>query len=240
MPEKKCLFCGNTSIESKTIEQYEYYRCLSCFGIFIDPRHRLDPIAEKKRYELHDNSLENTGYCAYLEKFIDEVIHFPDIKSALTGLLDIQPRILDYGSGPKPALVRILSNKGYKARGWDPFFAPDTPLFTDGAHIVTCLEVAEHFSNPLESFTMIGKHLCPGGFLALGTHLLPVADHGAPLDEKTGMKSDWDAFKNWWYRRDPTHISFYTLESLRLVAAQAGFALLGTAGKQVFIFKYLK
>ena len=240
MTEKKCLFCGNTPIESKIIDHNEYHRCLTCFGIYIDPRHRMDQFSEKERYELHDNSIQNAGYRTYLEKFIDSVMCFSAIQGWITSISDLQVRIMDYGSGPEPALVQLLSEKGYEARGWDPFFAPDTPGFKDGAHIVTCLEVAEHFSNPLESFSMIAKHLCPGGFLALGTHLLPVVSQGAPLDGKTGIQSDWDAFKNWWYRQDPTHISFYTLESLRLVAAQAGLTWLGRAGKQVFIFKYLE
>ena len=211
-----CIFCLETTVIEKYLGTKKYSQCTSCNGVFIN--REFLPVAddEKHRYELHQNTLEDTGYRAYLESFINIFKMIPNIHN-----------IFDYGCGPAPALVELLKNHGYDARGWDPFFAPDTERFENGADLVTCLEVAEHFFNPQKDFSLISNCLKPDGYLVLGTHPVPQLS-----EQKT-----WNYFDSWWYRQDTTHVSFYTEKSLACAAASAGLTLINHTEANVFIFK---
>lgn len=211
-----CVFCLETAIIEKIIGNTKYSQCSSCQGVFVNREFLPGDEAEKRRYELHQNTLENAGYRGYLESFIKIFETFPGIET-----------IFDYGCGPSPALVQLLVNRGYDARGWDPFFASETKRFENGADLVTCLEVAEHFFNPRKDFELIAECVKPGGYLVLGTHSIP---------QFSGEKT-WGFFESWWYRQDITHVSFYSEKSLQIVAASAGFTLCDQNAANVFIFR---
>jgi hypothetical protein len=86
---------------------------------------------------------------------------------------------------------------------------------------VTCTEAIEHFTHPMKEWTLLLSLLKPaidgneekgivgeersksGGLLGIMTKL---ASH----DEKT--------FSNWWYKRDPTHVSFFSRETFAWLA----------------------
>jgi pseudouridine kinase len=186
----------------------------------------LDEEAERKRYSLHENSLENAGYRAYLEAFLGSVLTFPSIVEAG---FDYSWKVFDYGSGPEPALVTLMREKGLDARGWDPFFAKDTECFPGGADLVTCLEVAEHFKAPESDFARLSASVRIGGFAAIGTRLVDTL-------WSPGV-GDQSPFRSWWYRQDPTHVSFYSKKALALLAAESGLVYLGEAGPHVFVFR---
>lgn len=214
------MFCRSECLELFTLGDSHYLYCRSCGGIMLGEAHRLPPEAERARYDKHRNSLSDPGYKAYLEKFLDSA--FLSLRAA--GLL-FQERdrsgsaltVLDYGSGPYPALVEIMQSRGLNARGYDPFFAPDALRFPGGADIVTCLEVAEHFYLPEQEFFRIASWMHPGSVLILQTHFLPDCPD-------SGVQQRF--FKDWWYRHDSTHVSFYTLESLKAASRNAGFSLI--------------
>ena len=186
----------------------------------------LDEEAERRRYTLHENSPENPGYRSYLEAFFGSVITFPSIVDA--GFCESW-KIFDYGSGPEPALVALMREKGLDARGWDPFFAKDTERFPGGADLVTCLEVAEHFKTPREDFARLSESVRSGGFAAIGTRLVDT------LPPRTD--GDYGPFLSWWYRQDPTHVSFYSKKALCHVAGEAGLVYLGAAAPHVHVFR---
>lgn len=202
-----------------------YWLCGTCGGIFLDPKSRLTADDEKKRYTMHENTLDEPGYRRHLEQFLSYVLKFAG-SSVST--------VFDYGSGPEPCLARLLELQGFTVRYRDPFFCPDTPAFEGGADLVTCLEVAEHFAEPRRDFALMAECLREGGFLAVGTHLLTSGI--ATRDSR----SVWEFFLPWWYRQDSTHISFYTEEALRRSAAGAGLEWLGPAGKQIWMFKKIR
>lgn len=236
--EKKCVFCGNPEIRGFMAGDRTYFRCGFCDGIFLDPQYRLEPENEKNRYKLHNNSLENAGYRLYLEKFLDSICSFPAIHGA--GFND-RWKIFDYGSGPEPSFIRLLRERGFDARGRDPFFAPETPCFEGGADLVTCLEVAEHFAAPVSDFVLMAECVRSGGFLAVGTHLLSSLSVAGSVQVQGSGESSADKvsaeFASWWYRQDPTHISFYSEKALRIAAGKAGLEWLGQAAPHVYIFK---
>ena len=154
-----CVFCGNDSAECFDVKSKLYYRCNLCCGIFLSEKDFLTEEMQKELYEMHHNSLENSGYCSFLRGFIEPVL---DEVKKRNGSLQ---QILDYGSGPEPTLVNLLDKfrnekilpSDSEIRGWDPFFAPETPLFSSGADLVTCLEVVEHFVKPLESMKKLAE-----------------------------------------------------------------------------------
>jgi hypothetical protein len=61
---------------------------------------------------------------------------------------------------------------------------------------------------------MLRERLMPNGILALRTRFLP---------------DDLDGFASWWYRMDPTHISFYRRDGLA--------ALLGSLGLDTMLLE---
>jgi len=225
--KKTCVFCQSTDLEARSAAangcaDLLYWQCGVCHGIFLDPGARLTAAEEKKRYTLHENTLDDPGYRGHLEGFIRSVLAFSG-NSVRT--------VFDYGSGPEPCLARLLEAHGFSVRYRDPFFAPDTPGFEGGADLVTCLEVAEHFAEPRRDFALMADCVREGGLLAVGTHLL------LPESATADSRSVWDFFMPWWYRQDSTHISFYTPTALRVTAAAAGLEWLGPAGTHVWMFR---
>ena len=190
------------------------------------PEFRLTPDDQKKRYLKHNNTIQNKGYVDFLKSFIEPVLKYAG-NYYKTGIR----KILDYGSGPEPVLVELLEAyrkegmlpKDCEVRGWDPFFASETQFFEGGADLVTCLEVAEHFESPDEDFSKLSSCVKSGGILAVGTMLAP------PGGE--------DAFKNWWYRSDATHVSFYTEKALSAVARRHGLSFSERLSDRIFVFK---
>lgn len=238
-----CDFCASERGEYLTTAGTRYWACFDCGGIALDRTMLLSPDAERARYTLHDNSLKNVGYKQYLEDFLASIVRYPEILNA--GFCNSW-RFFDYGSGPEPALVSLLREKGFEARGWDPFFAPEEKCYPGGADIVTCLEVAEHFSDPEKDFAALSSCVTPGGFLALGTHLLddlsyrdqvPVAALDGKPENNVSDPERYAAFCTWWYRQDPTHVSFYTKKALVLLAQKNGLKWQGAGAAYTYIFR---
>ncbi len=239
---EKCVFCASVRGECLNAAGTRYWACFDCGGIALDRTMLLTPEAERARYTLHDNSLNNVGYKRYLEDFLASIVGYPEILNA--GFCNSW-RFFDYGSGPEPALISLMREKGFEARGWDPFFAPEEKCYPGGADIVTCLEVAEHFIDPEKDFTALSSCVTPGGFLALGTHLLDDLSQREPAPEATPEAAPeavpaaetYAAFSSWWYRQDPTHVSFYTKKALVLIACKNGLEWLGAGAAHTYFFR---
>jgi len=72
-------------------------------------------------------------------------------------------------------------------------------------------EVAEHVQEPGTIFSSLAKMLVPGGVLCVRTRFLP---------EKR------EAFQNWHYRTDPTHVGFFSARSITALANRLGLGIL--------------
>lgn len=218
---KKCVFCLDSRLDSFNAGGKTWHQCENCGGIFLDRPFLPSAEDEKARYEKHRNSAGDSGFRTYLEGFINPVL-------AASGTVRT---VFDYGCGPEPVLVSILAEKGYDARGRDPFFAPDTACFEGGADLVTCHEVAEHFFEPRKDFMLMAALVKAGGYLAVGTMVLP--DFGG-ADENARRRL---FFQSWWYRQDSTHVSFYTPKALRLAGESAGLEWIGAVAKNGYLFR---
>ena len=213
-----CRFCGFFTIKALFVRDRSYARCEQCGGITLDRKYLPGPDAEKARYDLHRNSLADAGYRAWLEGFLDDTFRGIEAHDS-RGATSIRT-VLDYGSGPEPALVALLRERGYQVRGWDPYYASDAHPAPDSADLVTCLEVAEHFFEPAKAFASIAATVRPSGWLAVGTHLVPDTP-----------------FERWWYREDGTHVAFWTERAFELLAAEHGLVWLGSTGEHRFLFR---
>lgn len=213
-----CRFCGFFTIKDVIVRDRIYARCERCGGITLNRTQLPDPEAERARYDLHHNSLSDSGYRAWLSSFLEDT--FRGIAAhELRGASSIQT-VLDYGSGPEPALVTLLRERGFDARGWDPYFASREAPLPESADLVTCLEVAEHFYEPAHSFADLARIVRPSGWLAVGTHIIPEAP-----------------FETWWYREDSTHVAFWTETAFELLASQNALSWLGRVGENRFLFR---
>ncbi len=215
-----CLLCGESPSEALPVAERLYYRCPACGSAWLDRDEALCEEAERQRYLLHDNSLENTGYRNYLNGILETVLAGigPEIKEIR--------RVFDYGCGPYPALVRLFAERGYDSRGWDPLFQSGVLPFPGGADLSTCVEVVEHFLDPESGFKGLAEATKIGGYCAIATQLIPFE-----RDEFLRF------FPSWWYRQDPTHVTFYTPEGLKTAAARAGLRFLSALSPTLLLFR---
>jgi hypothetical protein len=200
----RCPLCGGRSapfIASTRKTSSRYYLCGICGFIALAPGERPTASAAKARYLLHDNDPEDPGYRKFVSDFASQAI-IPYIAPGA--------RILDFGSGPRPLLAELLSERGFACDIYDPNFARTRAWRRRTYEAVALHEVAEHLADPGATLGLLAERVAPCGILALRSRFPP------------GQRQD---FAQWWYRMDPTHISFYTPDSLERFFAGRAFAL---------------
>ena len=209
----KCKICSSST---KTLEdpqlKVSYSICKSCGFIYKNPSFHLAADAEHKQYKRHNNSLECSGYVKIFTDLIEEYIkplHF-------TG------KVLEFGSGPNPVLKILLEREKYQVFDYDPFFNPNEDYKKYKYDLITTTEVAEHFNDPLKEFNHLSSLLNKGRYLIVMTKLRLMSQ---------------SEFLNWWYRRDITHISFYSLETLEYIANLYNLELFKHNNNNIIVFK---
>jgi len=194
-----CNLCGTQAPRIEEIAEPIYYHCPNCELIFIDRAFIIDSTKEKKRYTLHRNSSDNTGYVNMFERFIDA-----GIKPFYTGLKNG----LDFGCGPGPVLSELLTELGIDMDIYDPYFYNNLYIKEKKYDLITATEVFEHLKNPRSEIVFLKEILNPGGLLAIMT-----------------LFHDRCDFRTWWYRRDNTHICFYSTKTCRWIANYFDFEI---------------
>lgn len=190
-----CIVCNNQSTESfKTSDAKTYWKCGYCLAKFLDPSLYIEAGIEKERYLEHDNRVDDEAYRSFLSR----------LANPLKEKLSIGDQGLDFGCGHGPALADMLQSDGFEVDLYDPFFFPDKKVFSKKYHFISCTETAEHFHDPLKEFNSFDNLLMPGGWLGIMTSFLTTDD----------------AFESWYYRRDPTHVTFYSEKTFEVIAEQ--------------------
>ena len=206
-----CPICSGTNVFSfQLIGSIEYFRCKTCLGLFTDPETRLSPVEEKERYSLHNNDVDDPDYRKFLSKLYD-----PLIKK-----LKKESRGLDYGCGPGPALASMLREAGFSVDIYDPYFFPDESYRDKEYDFITCTEAAEHFYEPQKEFNKLDQVLADKGILGI----------------MTNFYEDTINFEDWYYRKDPTHVVFYTVKTLQCIAEERSWKA-DIQSKNVVFFK---
>lgn len=169
--------------------------------MFVDPRRRPTPLEETLRYLDHADDPLDAGHRRFLED----------------GLAPLLARLapgacgLDYGSGRAGTLARLLGERGYPTRPYDPCFTPNDDLLRATYDFVTCTEVIEHFHEPRRELATVARLLR--------------RDTEALLAVTTSLVTDDTDVARWWYARDVTHVAFYRRETLTWIAEHFGWHL---------------
>lgn len=206
----KCLVCEQPDVRPfEVVEGRAYWRCERCLATFLDPEHRPSREEEAAQYRLHENDVHDPDYRRFLNR----------LAIPLSARLTPGSAGLDFGCGPGPALAAMLTGHGHRMAVYDPIFAPDAGVLAREYDFVTCTEVVEHLHQPAETFRRLRSLVRPEGLIAV----------------MTTLQRDDEAFANWHYRRDPTHVVFYRTETFEWLASSAGWRMEVPANNVVFM-----
>ena len=194
LPPKTCPLC-----ESRTPRLFhqdkcrDYLRCQNCQLIFVPSQQHISRNDELTEYRLHQNDPNDPGYRKFLSR----------LSTPLQQRLEPACHGLDFGSGPGPTLSHLLSELGHHMALYDPFFAPDSGVLDTTYDFITASEVVEHLRQPRQELTRLWSLLQPGGWLGIMTKLA----------------LDAEAFSQWHYKNDRTHILFFSKATFKWLAA---------------------
>ena len=187
-PDLVCPLCSSRQSEAfHQDNKRPYLRCPECKLVFVPASYHLSFNEEKAEYDLHRNNPDDQGYRAFLSRLFQP----------LMTRLPVQARGLDFGSGPGPTLSVMFEEAGFSVANFDPFYANDSSLLDQSFDFITATEVVEHLRNPRQEFERLFTMLDDGGYLGIMTKLV----------------KDREAFKQWHYKNDPTHISFFSRDA---------------------------
>jgi hypothetical protein len=193
---QNCPLCDSSS---KVFYQNSstYYRCKTCYGIFVDEALRPDSTAEKLRYEIHENNVEDKGY----QKFV------APITSSIMKDFSKNDKGLDFGAGTGSAISKVLQDNDFNVLQYDPYFHDYPELLEEKYNYIACCEVIEHFYNPNKEFLLLHDLLEENGKLYCMTNLY----------------DDSIDFATWYYKNDPTHVFFYQYKTIEWIKEEFGF-----------------
>jgi Methyltransferase domain len=210
----RCPLCENrgSSYLFHSDSCRDYYRCSYCHLTYVPPSHYLSPEAERAEYDKHQNSPDDPGYRKFLKRLFDP----------LREKVNPGSHGLDFGSGPGPTLSIMFEEEGYEMSLYDPFYAPDSRVLTpqNQYDFITASEVVEHLHTPAAELALLWSLVTPGGWLGIMTKLA--------LDQT--------AFSSWHYKNDPTHVSFFSAETMDWIAGNWKTEVL-SIGADVFLFQ---
>ncbi|TNF08761.1 MAG: class I SAM-dependent methyltransferase [Bacillota bacterium] len=212
--KRNCPLC-NHETSSFIHEKFGivFHECPHCELIFKDSSNYINESAELDVYLRHQNSLENIGYVNYLMNFIEQGVT-PFIQSG---------KALEFGSGPSPVLAHLLkTHYKFEVDIYDYYFSPHKIYEGKTYDLITSTEVIEHIQKPEKVFELFHALLNQQGILSLMTLFYP---------------KDRDVFKDWFYIRDPSHVTFYTPKTMTYIAETFGFELLFHNDYRVTVFK---
>jgi hypothetical protein len=164
--------------------------------VFVPDADHITEDAEKACYDMHENSPDDPAYRRFLGRLYDPMLS--RLSPNCSGL--------DFGSGPGPTLSVMFTEAGHRMAIFDKFYAPDESVWERQYDFVSATEVVEHLRTPGQQIDRLWSVLKPGGLLGI----------------MTKQVRDYDAFTNWHYKNDPTHICFYSRATFEWLARKWG------------------
>ena len=207
---ERCTLCGAESVFFHKDSARRYFRCQCCQLVIADPRTLPTRDDEQSHYDLHQNDPSDLRYRLFLSRLFEP----------MNARLAAKSQGLDFGSGPGPTLSQMFAEAGHTMQIYDPFYAPDQSVLQSKYDFVTASEVVEHFHQPGHEFARLWSLLDTGGWLGIMTKRL----------------RDADSFSRWHYKLDPTHVSFFSLETFRWLAEHLKAEWI-VAGDDVVLFQ---
>ncbi len=208
----QCPLCGRPNALPRP-SVGPFFHCAACDLIFRNPNFFLGPQEEKARYLLHKNNVLDPKY----QEFVKPLV------SGIQQRFPVGSRGLDFGAGTGPVAAYLLRESGYEVDLYDPFFWP-RDLFSASSKpydFVLACEVVEHFHAPAKEFATIRSCLKPSGLLAMMTLL-----HSA----QTQLDS-------WHYFKDPTHVVFYSKQTMNWLTQRFNFGETVVSGGRLILMQ---
>ena len=188
-----CPLCDDTQVDHFFEDQRRsYMRCGVCSLVFVPRIFHLSKFDEKREYDLHQNSVQDEGYRRFLGK----------VSEPLLLRLSEVSKGLDFGCGPGPTLSQMIEAAGHHMDIYDPYYSPDRSFKTKRYDFITATEVLEHLVEPGSELNQLWSLLNSSGWLAIMTKRV----------------MSLEAFANWHYKNDPTHISFFSESTFDFLA----------------------
>lgn len=210
----ECLLCHSPKLEPLKVTQQQfgqssYWHCRECDYRFLEPSQRLSREDEKIRYALHDSPIGDAKYFQYLEPLLTLVKK--SLPQESINASNQVSRILDFGSGPNSVIQNHFQNQDCEISLYDSFFWPnENALQPHSFDVIVLSEVIEHLQNPDEELVRLKACLRPGGSLCISTQLY----------------IEGRDFNSWGYRRDPTHIGFFSIKTFEWITHKYEFSSL--------------
>jgi len=189
----------------------DFLQCTNCQLVFVPSRFHLSAAQQKYRYLEHNNDPMDSGYRDFLSRLMAPLL--PLLKEGDTGL--------DFGCGPGPALAEMLKESGYEMDLYDPLFQDNDSTLKNTYDFVTCTETIEHFIHPASDFVLLDSVLKNGGVVGIMTSIL--------YEEVL--------FEDWYYKLDPTHVSFYTPSTMEWISDHFNWIIKSTHKNLYFFIK---
>lgn len=205
-----CPLCGRSGREKVDAAfGRTLWLCDECLLLAVAPADRPGREAERRRYELHHNAIEDAGYVAFLERLLDPVAE----------LLTPGARGLDFGCGPQPVLAELARRRGFACDTYDPLFHPDPPQAP--YRYVLASEVFEHLHEPAREIERLVALVAPGGILGVMT-------------ERWRSR---EQLPSWTYLSDPTHVCFFHDRTMAWIAGAHGLEIVAGDAERVTVFR---
>ena len=145
----------------------------------------------------------NEQYKRYLSHNYDE--NYKEYMKRITKDINFDNKIvLDFGCGQNPCLSNIYKTAEFT--NYDIFFFPSEEYKYKKYDLILMIEVIEHLEHPYEIINDLSDLLKEGGKIYIHTKLY-------------NAKTD---FKTWWYKRDITHITFFSEKTFCVLAHKIG------------------
>lgn len=179
-----------------------YLSCFRCKLVFMSKTHHLNDAEEKLRYDAHQNYPNDKHYQAFLSQVLNPVI--AHLKKQGFNTSKASAKGLDFGCGPGSTLSLMFERQRYQVDLFDKFYANNPAVFKQSYHFIAATEVVEHLSAPNVELRRLFGCLKKGGVLAIMTQ----------------MRDDKTDFATWYYKNDPTHICFFSKNTMHHLADQ--------------------
>ncbi|WP_285765282.1 class I SAM-dependent methyltransferase [Biformimicrobium ophioploci] len=189
----------------------DYLHCSHCDLVFVPPAFHFSYAEERAYYDLHENDVGDAGYRRFLSRCAEPLL----------ARLPAASRGLDFGCGPGPALAAMLEARGHSVALYDRHYANHPQVLKEQYDFICATEVLEHLHNPEDELTRLWGCLKPGGVMAIMTKLVISRER----------------FANWHYKNDPTHIIFFSRDTLRWLACHWQAQLEFVADDVIFLTK---
>jgi 2-polyprenyl-3-methyl-5-hydroxy-6-metoxy-1,4-benzoquinol methylase len=205
-----CPLCQSLTNTIFFQDHRDYFHCSECTLVFVPKHQFISSTKEKYLYDQHQNNPNDQGYRQFLKRLYQPIIdHLP-----------MGSEGLDFGSGPGPTLAIMFAESGYPVKNYDIFYAPDTQLLQQSYDFISASEVVEHLHQPKQELERLWTALKVGGYLGIMTKRV--------LSQQ--------AFAQWHYKNDLTHVCFFSLTTFQWLANYWKADLI-ISGKDVVLFK---